>query len=97
MTPALRGKAKGQSHEFTIAGGYVHRLVRLERRTTRLATGRFFAWAGFADFLADFTALGFAAFGVLFAGFGFGFGLGFSFSASANAACAAANRAIPTR
>ena len=95
MTPALRGEAKGQSHEFTIAGGYVHRLVRLERRTTRLAAGRFVDWAGFADFLADFPTLGFAALGALFAGFGFG--LGFSFSASANAACAAANRAIPTR
>ena len=95
MAPALRSEAKGQSHEFTIAGRYVHRVVRLDRRTTRLAAGRFFAWAGFADFLADFTAPGFVAFGVLFAGFGFD--LGFSFSASANAACAAANRAIPTR
>ena len=57
-TPALRREAKRQGHIVTIAGRRPHRFVRLGRRTTRLATSRFFAGAGVAAFLAglDFTA-----------------------------------------
>lgn len=51
-SPALRREAKRQGHVFTIAGRQPHRFVRLGRRTTRLAAGRFFTGACVADFLA---------------------------------------------